>query len=274
MMNSALLITASFLLGVDYKVEQVNGENTFVLEIEESIAEQLTEGFEITSSVPAEYAHVNKIRISIVKDTKNDDEFLKTDQEAALPSLEPDSTIVPQQPNTSINTKFQLEPSALALPDLTPRHHAIEATISGPLLVPEFDATKEGDDQLDSRELGLLVPQEPVVSIPDEKPESPEVPIETLVRGEPPVHAPARTVPADASGGATKPTLDEPNQILAADDTFISLATHDDDGEPKDANGGSLQLETDSNSTSLLFLLFSVTLNLFLGAQVFRHYRN
>ena len=139
---------------------------------------------------------------------------------------------------------------------------------------PEFDVTKEGDDQLDSRKLGLLVPQEPVVSIPDEKPESPEVPIETLVRGEPPVHAPARTVPADASGGATKPTLDEPNQILAADDTFISLATHDDDGEPKDANGGSLQLETDSNSTSLLFLLFSVTLNLFLGAQVFRHYRN
>ena len=100
-MNSALLITATFLLGVDYKVERDNGENTYVVEIEESIAEQLTEGFEITSIVPAEHTHVDKIRISVVKDNRNNERGSDAPQGPVLPPLFPDSSILPQQSESS-----------------------------------------------------------------------------------------------------------------------------------------------------------------------------
>jgi len=272
MMNSALLLTATFLLGVDYKVEHSNGENTYVVEIEESIAEQLSEGFEITSNVPAEHAHVDKIRISIVKDSRNDEQSLDTDQEPAKPPLMPDSSIVPPQPDSTIRTTFQLEPQAFALPDLTPRDIAIEPTGSETAIAPEFDATSENQFQSDDPLLGLLDPQEPVVSLSNEEGGTSTLSTETVAENKPPTHAPAVTIPVAESGDAQQATLDGPKQILLADDTFIALAAHQDHEETKTI-GDPLQVNAESNTTSLLLLLFSMTLNLFLGVHVFRHYR-
>ena len=273
MMNSALLITATFLLGVDYKVEESNGENTYVVEIEESIAEQLTEGFEVTSIVPAEHARIDKIRISIIEDSRSDEQSLVPDQESAQPPLLPDSSIVPPQPESSISTDFQLEPDVFAMPDLTPSAKPIDPSGSETVHAPEFVPTSENDFQPDDTTLGLLIPQEPIVSLANNQPEPPPSSIETVVENKQAGQAPATTAPVASSEDAQQVTPDEPKQITVADDTFLALATHQEDDQTTNATGDTLQATAESNTTSLLLLLFSVTLNLFLGVHVFRHNR-
>ena len=159
------------------------------------------------------------------------------------------------------------------MPDLTPRGSVIEARISKSEFAPEFDKANEKEIDSDDSTLALLATQEPIVSLVGETNAPPAGSTERLGDNNLPNRAPPATSPVGPSADAHRDTIDEPKQIMLAEDTFIALATHQDDDESKSSISDPKQVMTETNTTSLVLLLFSVTLNLFLGVHVFRHYR-
>ena len=113
-MNSALLLSATFLMGVEYRVEQFEGESVYVIEVEEAIVDQLTDGFEINSLVPAEQTRIDRIRVRIVQSSPDVDSIITDDGDDSLPDLSPDISILPPQSETLVSSEIELAQGYLA----------------------------------------------------------------------------------------------------------------------------------------------------------------
>lgn len=272
-MNSVLLISASFLLGVDYKVEQSQDQTVYVIEVEESLVDQLADGFEITSIVPPDQTRIDRVRITIVKDPMQNDETIPAEGDRSMPSLSPDISIIPHEPERLVSSELQLEPKAISLPDLAPHDNSPVESDSVKLLIPEFDAKVTTEPQSYNETLELLTPGEPIVSLPDLVEAAPaEVP-QSVDGARSLTDTTSETPQISEEKEPRRQVLPEPSRIQSPADTFIALATHQQESAPNEPTSNSSTVKVVPNTTPLLLLLFSATLNLFLGIHVYRQYR-
>ena len=110
-MNSVAFLLATSLLGVDYQVTEIDGELTYVIRIEEAIAQELVNGFTVSSTIPAEHSDLRRIKIEIVGESQGEN------REFSPPSLLPDQSIIPESTESIISAEINLEPEVFAFPN-------------------------------------------------------------------------------------------------------------------------------------------------------------
>ena len=270
-MNSALLLSATFLMGVEYRVEQFEGESVYVIEVEEAIVDQLTDGFEINSLVPAEQTRIDRIRVRIVQSSPDVDSIIPDDGNDSLPDLSPDISILPPQSETLVSSEIELEPKAISLPKLDKNEPSVEDDMATSL-VPQFDSLTSEGTLSDEDSITLLVPTDSSVILQEDSTPVLSIDAEPISN---PLNSPISETPTIPEQGTTgQDILAEPNLIQDNADTFIALASHQSDRLPPPEREKNKTEAANRNTTPLLLLLFSVTLNLFFGFQVFRQYRN
>lgn len=268
-MYTASLLVAASLLGVDYEVKIENDEPIYVVSIEQAVVEQLTDGFVINSSIPAEHQNVRRIRILIKRD---DGSNLPEGEDDSI-QLEPDASIVPFRPEEPVVETVNLEPMAVKLPDFSDEstEQASVATDDGDVLVPQFDSDDNEGTSVDL-DLPFLDNSNPVVRIEEDVPDTFDQ-INTADSEPDSVATPS----AEAAGVGGEQTVvtdpSEPDLIDAHRDQFVALATAEKIPTADSSEELSAAEEDAQGPASLLLLMFSVTLNIFLAVTLFRHYR-
>ena len=289
-MNTVAILLATSLLGVDYELVTADSkEAVYVITIERELIDQLADGFTINSSLPDNAKNIRQIRIQFATDKapKNVNQDaneivsnlsaenrpiaestspVSNTQTALL--LTPDESLIPKSnnslagPDRPYRAPPRLEPDPLVLPALssdeeagTPAHEPAEYE-----LLPEFDQPMQVGNP--NRELDLLKSSPKVVLIdaPESPPAANDITAETQSR-----HS------TDLSEGDRQQDIQSPDLISTHRDEFValsSLSTPVRDELEDDPN-----TRNDGRTDLLLLLMFSITLNLFLGATVYRIYR-
>ena len=289
-MNTVAILLATSLLGVDYELVTADSKETvYVITIERELIDQLADGFTINSSLPDNAKNIRQIRIQFATDKapKNVNQDaneivsnlsaenrpiaestspVSNTQTALL--LTPDESLIPKSNNSLAGPDLpyrappRLEPDPLVLPALssdeeagTPAHEPAEYE-----LLPEFDQPMQVGNP--NRELDLLKSSPKVVLIdaPESPPAANDITAETQSR-----HS------TDLSEDDRQHDIQSPDLISTHRDEFValsSLSTPVRDELEDDPN-----TRNDGRTDLLLLLMFSITLNLFLGTTVYRIYR-
>ena len=291
-MNTVAILLATSLLGVDYELVTTDSKETvYVITIERELIHQLADGFTINSSLPDNARNIRQIRIQFATDKapKNVKQHaneivpnlsaekrpivestnpLDNTQTALL--LTPDESLIPKSnnslagPDRPYRAPPRLEPEPLVLPSLssdeearTPVHKPAEHE-----LLPEFDQPMQVGDP--NRELELLKSSPKVVLIdaPETPPAANDITAVTQSRHSTDIE----------SEGDRQQDIQSPDLISTHRDEFVALSSlstpvHDElEDDPNIRNDGRTDL--------LLLLMFSITLNLFLGVTIYRIYRD
>ena len=291
-MNTVAILLATSLLGVDYELVTADSKETvYVITIERELIDQLADGFTINSSLPDNAKNIRQIRIQFATDKapKNVKQHaneivpnlsaekrpiaestnpLDNTQTALL--LTPDESLIPKSnnslagPDRPYRAPPKLEPEPLVLPSLssdeeagTPVHKPAEHE-----LVPEFDQPMQVGNP--NRELELLKSSPKVVLIdaPESPPAANDITAETQ-------SGHSTDIETD---GDRQQDIQSPDLISTHRDEFValsSLSTPVDDELVDDPN-----TRNDGRTDLLLLLMFSITLNLFLGVTIYRIYRD
>ncbi|MBA62934.1 MAG: hypothetical protein CMJ76_11270 [Planctomycetaceae bacterium] len=273
-MNSTLLLISTALLGVDYIVEETNGVPVFVVQIEEELVSQLSDGFEINSIVPEKYERIRNIRI-VIAGKRHNDVAEPFDRENSDPlSLNPDRSILPPDNELEISSTIKLLPDEFPLPNLARSDYALasqRSLIATPLAsqgAANFDLSpaKQAGDTFHSNtepivsnvrfnDIAPITHQDSSIQVNDDA-----VDLNTTT---------SRNIAANSFGTTRH---DEPELIHADNGQFVALPTKVPSlyaaTEIQVPNDSPVNSQTD-NPTSLLVLLFSVTLNLFLLGTYF-----
>ena len=290
-MNTVAILLATSLLGVDYKLVTADSKETvYVITIERELIDQLADGFTINSSLPDNAKNIRQIRIQFAteKAPKNVNQHANeivpnlsaeegpiaestspVDNTQTALLLTPDESLIPKSnnslagPDRPYRAPPRLEPDPLVLPSLssdeevgTPVHEPAEYQ-----LLPEFDQPMQVGNP--NRELELLKSSPKVVLIdaPEAPPAANDITAETQSRHSTDIE----------SEGDRRQDIQGPDLISTHRDEFVALSSlstpiHDElEDDPTTRNGGRTDL--------LLLLMFSITLNLFLGATIYRIYR-
>ena len=290
-MNTVAILLATSLLGVDYKLVTADSKETvYVITIERELIDQLADGFTINSSLPDNAKNIRQIRIQFAteKAPKNVNQHANeivpnlsaeegpiaestspVDNTQTALLLTPDESLIPKSnnslagPDRPYRAPPRLEPDPLVLPSLssdeevgTPVHEPAEYQ-----LLPEFDQPMQVGNP--NRELELLKSSPKVVLIdaPEAPPAANDITAETQSRHSTDIE----------SEGDRQQDIQGPDLISTHRDEFVALSSlstpiHDElEDDPTTRNGGRTDL--------LLLLMFSITLNLFLGATIYRIYR-
>ena len=291
-MNTVAILLATSLLGVDYELVTADGKETlYVITIERELIDQLADGFTINSSLPDNAKNIRQIRIQFATDKapKNvnphaneivpnlsaekrpmAESTIPLDNTQAALLLTPDESLIPKSNNSLAGPDGpylappRLEPEPLVLPSLssdaetgTPVHKPAEHE-----LLPEFDQPMQVGDP--NRELELLKSSSKVVLLdaPESSPAANDIAAETQSRHSTDIE----------SEGDRQQDIQSPDLISTHRDEFVALSSlstpiHDElEDDPTTRNDGRTDL--------LLLLMFSITLNLFLGVTIYRIYRN
>ena len=292
MMNTVAILLATTVLGVDYElVTNDSKEPVYVVTIERELIDQLADGFSINSSLPDNAKNIRQIRIQFatekapnnVNQQANDtipnlsaDKILHVestdsfDRPQTAPMLTPDESIIPESDYSLTNSDGpypavpSLVPEPLVLPSLSSGEatRTPATTSAADELSPEIDQPIQVGES--NKELELLKSTPKVVLIDDR--ESSTAPNELT------------TEPKSRHSNDVETEDDRQQDTLIPDlisthrDEFVALSSlntpvydeHSDD--PNTLNDGRADL--------LLLLMFSLTLNLFLGVTVYRIYRN
>ncbi len=289
-MNTVAILLATSLLGVDYELVTADSKETvYVITIERELIDQLADGFTINSSLPDNAKNIRQIRIQFATDkapknvNQDANEIVSNlsaenrpiaestspvDNTQTALLLTPDESLIPKSnnslagPDRPYRDPPRLEPDPLVLPVLssdeeagTPAHEPAEYE-----LLPEFDQPMQVGNP--NRELDLLKSSPKVVLIdaPESPPAANDITAETQSR-----HS------TDLSEGDRQQDIQSPDLISTHRDEFVALSSlstpvHDElEDDPNTRNDGRADL--------LLLLMFSITLNLFLGATIYRIYR-
>tara|TARA_Y100001954_G_scaffold43164_2_gene44505 strand:+ start:82672 stop:83544 length:873 start_codon:yes stop_codon:yes gene_type:complete len=289
-MNTVAILLATSLLGVDYELVTADSKETvYVITIERELIDQLADGFTINSSLPDNAKNIRQIRIQFATDkapknvNQDANEIVSNlsaenrpiaestspvDNTQTALLLTPDESLIPKSnnslagPDRPYRDPPRLEPDPLVLPVLssdeeagTPAHEPAEYE-----LLPEFDQPMQVGNP--NRELDLLKSSPKVVLIdaPESPPAANDITAETQSR-----HS------TDLSEGDRQQDIQSPDLISTHRDEFVALSSlstpvHDElEDDPNTRNDGRTDL--------LLLLMFSITLNLFLGATIYRIYR-
>ncbi len=289
-MNTVAILLATSLLGVDYELVTADSKETvYVITIERELIDQLADGFTINSSLPDNAKNIRQIRIQFATDkapknvNQDANEIVSNlsaenrpiaestspvDNTQTALLLTPDESLIPKSnnslagPDRPYRDPPRLEPDPLVLPALssdeeagTPAHEPAEYE-----LLPEFDQPMQVGNP--NRELDLLKSSPKVVLIdaPESPPAANDITAETQSR-----HS------TDLSEGDRQQDIQSPDLISTHRDEFVALSSlstpvHDElEDDPNTRNDGRTDL--------LLLLMFSITLNLFLGATIYRIYR-
>ncbi|MBL98713.1 MAG: hypothetical protein CMM06_03375 [Rhodopirellula sp.] len=289
-MNTVAILLATSLLGVDYELVTADSKETvYVITIERELIDQLADGFTINSSLPDNAKNIRQIRIQFATDkapknvNQDANEIVSNlsaenrpiaestspvDNTQTALLLTPDESLIPKSnnslagPDRPYRDPPRLEPDPLVLPVLssdeeagTPAHEPAEYE-----LLPEFDQPMQVGNP--NRELDLLKSSPKVVLIdaPESPPAANDITAETQSR-----HS------TDLSEGERQQDIQSPDLISTHRDEFVALSSlstpvHDElEDDPNTRNDGRTDL--------LLLLMFSITLNLFLGATIYRIYR-
>ena len=289
-MNTVAILLATSLLGVDYELVTADSKETvYVITIERELIDQLADGFTINSSLPDNAKNIRQIRIQFATDkapknvNQDANEIVSNlsaenrpiaestspvDNTQTALLLTPDESLIPKSnnslagPDRPYRDPPRLEPDPLVLPVLssdeeagTPAHEPAEYE-----LLPEFDQPMQVGNP--NRELDLLKSSPKVVLIdaPESPPAANDITAETQSR-----HS------TDLSEGERQQDIQSPDLISTHRDEFVALSSlstpvHDElEDDPNTRNDGRADL--------LLLLMFSITLNLFLGATIYRIYR-
>tara|TARA_Y100001933_G_scaffold189815_1_gene188930 strand:- start:409 stop:1281 length:873 start_codon:yes stop_codon:yes gene_type:complete len=289
-MNTVAILLATSLLGVDYELVTADSKETvYVITIERELIDQLADGFTINSSLPDNAKNIRQIRIQFATDkapknvNQDANEIVSNlsaenrpiaestspvDNTQTALLLTPDESLIPKSnnslagPDRPYRDPPRLEPDPLVLPVLssdeeagTPAHEPAEYE-----LLPEFDQPMQVGNP--NRELDLLKSSPKVVLIdaPESPPAANDITAETQSR-----HS------TDLSEGDRQQDIQSPDLISTHRDEFVALSSlstpvHDElEDAPNTRNDGRTDL--------LLLLMFSITLNLFLGATIYRIYR-
>ena len=290
-MNTVAILLATSLLGVDYELVTADSKETvYVITIERELIDQLADGFTINSSLPDNAKNIRQIRIQFAteKAPKNVNQHANeivpnlsaeegpiaestspVDNTQTALLLTPDESLIPKSnnslagPDRPYRAPPRLEPDPLVLPSLssdeevgTPVHEPAEYQ-----LLPEFDQPMQVGNP--NRELELLKSSPKVVLIdaPEAPPAANDITAETQSRHSTDIE----------SEGDRRQDIQGPDLISTHRDEFVALSSlstpvHDElEDDPTTRNGGRTDL--------LLLLMFSITLNLFLGATIYRIYR-
>ena len=290
-MNTVAILLATSLLGVDYELVTADSKETvYVITIERELIDQLADGFTINSSLPDNAKNIRQIRIQFAteKAPKNVNQHANeivpnlsaeegpiaestspVDNTQTALLLTPDESFIPKSnnslagPDRPYRAPPRLEPDPLVLPSLssdeevgTPVHEPAEYQ-----LLPEFDQPMQVGNP--NRELELLKSSPKVVLIdaPEAPPAANDITAETQSRHSTDIE----------SEGDRRQDIQGPDLISTHRDEFVALSSlstpvHDElEDDPTTRNGGRTDL--------LLLLMFSITLNLFLGATIYRIYR-
>ena len=290
-MNTVAILLATSLLGVDYELVTADSKETvYVITIERELIDQLADGFTINSSLPDNAKNIRQIRIQFAteKAPKNVNQHANeivpnlsaeegpiaestspVDNTQTALLLTPDESLIPKSnnslagPDRPYRAPPRLEPDPLVLPSLssdeevgTPVHEPAEYQ-----LLPEFDQPMQVGNP--NRELELLKSSPKVVLIdaPEAPPAANDITAETQSRHSTDIE----------SEGDRQQDIQGPDLISTHRDEFVALSSlstpiHDElEDDPTTRNGGRTDL--------LLLLMFSITLNLFLGATIYRIYR-
>lgn len=291
-MNTVAILLATSLLGVDYELVTADSKETvYVITIERELIDQLADGFTINSSLPDDAKNIRQVRIQFATDKapKNVNQHgneivpnlsagkrpvakstnpLDNTQTALL--LTPDESLIPKSNKSLAGTDRpyraspRLEPEPLVLPSLSSDEEA-GTTVHKPAeyeLLPEFDQPMQVGNP--NRELELLKSSPKVVLIdaPESPPAANDIPAETQSRHSTDI----------ASEGDRQQDIQSPDLINTHRDEFVALSSlstpvHDElEDDPNTRNDGRTDL--------LLLLMFSITLNLFLGMTIYRIYRD
>ena len=291
-MNSVAILLATSLLGVDYELVTADSKETvYVLTIERELIDQLADGFTINSSLPDNAKNIRQIRIQFATDkapknvNQHANEFVPNlsaekrpiaestspiDHTQTALLLTPDESLIPNSnnslagPDRPYRAPPRLEPAPLVLPSLssdevagTPAHEPAEYE-----LLPEFDQPMQVANP--NRELELLKSSPKVVLIdaPESPPAANDITAETQYRHSTEI----------GSEGDRQQNIQSPDLISTHRDEFVALSSlstpvHDElEDAPNTRNDGRTDL--------LLLLMFSITLNLFLGVTIYRIYRD
>lgn len=289
-MNTVAILLATSLLGVDYELVTADSKETvYVITIERELIDQLADGFTINSSLPDNAKNIRQVRIQFATDkapknvNQEANEIVSNlsaenrpiaestspvDNTQTALLLTPDESLIPKSnnslagPDRPYGAPPRLEPDPLVLPALstddeagTPAHEPAEYE-----LLPEFDQPMQVGNP--ERELDLLKSSPKVVLIdaPESPPAANDIAAETQSR-----HS------TDLSEGDRQQDIQSPDLISTHRDEFVALSSlstpvHDElEDDPNTRNDGRTDL--------LLLLMFSITLNLFLGATIYRIYR-
>ena len=258
-MNSVALLLATSLLGVDYQVTDIDGELTYIVRIEEAIAQELVNGFTVSSCIPAEHSDVRRIKIEIVGDSPDETGHSST------PSLNPDPTIIPESTELTISTEIKLEPEIFTLP-MFRREQMHEDGKLPPTgdLIPNFDYQAQATDAPDFSEDELVKPATRVMLIDEEA-------ATDASSHEQPRPLESKAVSNDIDLPHGHPSI-PPDLIATHQDEFIALASTSSDIDKP--NSPTLGQAVNPTSPSLLLpLLFSITLNLFFVFHVIQRSR-
>lgn len=291
-MNTVAILLATSLLGVDYELVTADGkESVYVITIERELIDQLADGFTINSSLPDNAKNIRQIRIQFATDKplNNVNQHVNEiapnlsaekrpiaestsplDNTQTALGLTPDESLIPKSndslagPDGPYRAPPRLEPEPLVLPSLssdeetgTPFHKPAEHE-----LLPEFDQPMQVGDP--NRELELLKSSPKVVLIdaPESPPAANDITAETQFRHSTDIE----------SEGDRQQDIKSPDLISTHRDEFVALSSlstpvHDElEDDPNTRNDGRTDL--------LLLLMFSITLNLFLGVTIYRIYRD
>ena len=266
-MNSVALLLATSLLGVDYQITEIDGESVYVVRIEESVAQELANGFKIRSTIPSEHSHIRRIQIQVVEDNGlNGSADFKSDNR---PRFSPDESVVPESTEMSISSEINLEPDAFVLPRLsTIPPNRVDDSPAPETLIPLFDHPSPEPNSEPFTEEELLAPVPGIVSVSE-------------------IPAPNRTeqVVRDAKASSTgdikieglqtnqsqKTTASPPDLIKKHHGEFVALAsTQHSVNSLLNTPEPSMK---ENSVTPLLLLFFSITLNLFFAFNIFQRYR-
>ncbi len=298
-MNTIAILLATTVLGVDFElvIEEAK-EPVYVVTIERELIDQLADGFTINSSLPDNAKDVRQIRIQFAPEASTN--TLGTQADIIAPDvppessslsasaesidspktelvLTPDESLIPEstdsltgsvEPNTTLP---KLEPEPLELPALSSDISANTTTANQTLeqLLPEFDQPVQVDEA--NRELELLnsAPKVVIIDTPESAPES--APAVEAVTLDPQVPQDPQTNDApNLEAGEEESQI--PDLINTHKDEFVALSSLN--APVKDEVLNAPVSENNGRTDLLLLLMFSITLNLFLGVTIFRIYRN
>lgn len=291
-MNMVAILLATSLLGVDYELVTADAkEPVYVITIERELIDQLADGFTINSSLPDNAKNIRQIRIQFATDkapknvNQQSKEFVpsvsaekRTIAESPNPLdssqtalvLTPDESLIPES-NDSLSGSDgpyraapRLEPEPLVLPSLS-SDEVVRTPVSKPAvheLLPESDQPMQVGDP--NRELELLksTPKVVLIDTPESPPAANDLSSATQSRHSTNVE----------SEDDRQQDIQSPDLISTHRDDFVALSSlttpaHDElVDDPNTRNDGRTDL--------LLLLMFSITLNLFLGVTIYRIYRN
>ena len=258
-MNSVAFLLATSLLGVDYQVTDIDGELTYVIRIEEAIAQELVNGFTVSSTIPAEHSDLRRIKIEIVGESQGEN------REFSPPSLIPDQSIVPESTESIISAEINLEPEVFAFPNLrTNQSHKAAKTLPSAEVIPAFDPQTQKTDPSDLTNDDLVKSATSFILIPEESATDTTIPNPSQSGA-----SQSESNDLDQTDGSSKTP---PDLIKTHQDEFIALAsTSGTVSKPKSPSPDAA--EESASLTLLLPLLFSITLNCFLVFHVIQRWR-